>query len=183
MQDVSTGASTSISSPPKKGSKPSPKSTLMERQTQIIRTFVHNFYLTEQRRPMLKGIFNKLKENDISFQGGLSTLSKVVKRIGFKWKRSTDKRQILVESYDIRAKRIKYLQQLQSYMRGADRLFLQRNPIFIAHILRLKTGPMILFWDKRILSERSAFNNGSHRWKRRFYTKRIIDFSIRNKIR
>lgn len=101
MQDVSTGASISFSSPSKKRSKSSPKSTLMEWQTQIIRTFVHNFYLTEQRRPTLKGkflflyimtllkyvfigILNKLKENDISFEGGLSTLSKVLKRMGFK---------------------------------------------------------------------------------------------------
>lgn len=57
MKDISTGASTSFSSPPKKRNKPSPKSTLMEWQTEIIRTFVHNFYLTEHRRPTLKGIF------------------------------------------------------------------------------------------------------------------------------
>lgn len=56
MKDVSSGAVTSFSSPHKKRNKPSPKSTLMEWQTQIVRTFVHNFYLTERRRPTLKGI-------------------------------------------------------------------------------------------------------------------------------
>ncbi|KAK9759305.1 hypothetical protein QE152_g143 [Popillia japonica] len=86
------------------------------------------------RRPTLKGILNKLKENDISFEGGLSTLSKVLKRMGFKWRRSIDKRQILVESYDIRAKRIKYLRQLQIYMReGRPIVFTDESYIHSSH--------------------------------------------------
>lgn len=57
IKDISIGASTVFSSPSRRRKRPSPKSTLMEWQTQTIRTFVHNFYLTERRRPTLKGIF------------------------------------------------------------------------------------------------------------------------------
>lgn len=51
-----------------------------------------------------------------------------------RWRRSIDKRQILVESYDIRAKRIKYLRQLQIYMReGRPIVFTDESYIHSSH--------------------------------------------------
>lgn len=34
----------------------------------------------------------------------------------FRWQKTADKRKVLMETYDIRAKRIKYLRQLQRYI-------------------------------------------------------------------
>ncbi|KAK9679632.1 hypothetical protein QE152_g39845 [Popillia japonica] len=53
--DVRLRAASGFSSR-KKRKRPSPKSLMAERETEVIRTIVHNFYITEKRRPTLKGI-------------------------------------------------------------------------------------------------------------------------------
>ncbi|KAK9709442.1 hypothetical protein QE152_g26600 [Popillia japonica] len=74
--DVRSGAASGFSSPSKKRKRPSPKSSMPERETEVIRTIVHNFYVTEKRRPTLKGIYDKIKEYDVPFDGDVETLVK-----------------------------------------------------------------------------------------------------------
>lgn len=54
---VNNGQVSSFTSPSKKRNYKSPKSTIAEWQSQTIRRIIHNFYLTERRRPSLKGTF------------------------------------------------------------------------------------------------------------------------------
>ncbi|KAK9754356.1 KH domain [Popillia japonica] len=63
--DVRLGAASGFSSPSKKRKRPSPKISIPERETEVIRTIVYNFYVTEKRSPTLKGIYDKIKEYDL----------------------------------------------------------------------------------------------------------------------
>ena len=74
-------------------------------------------------------------DSGIDFKRSLSVLSKVLKKMGFRyaeiyldfnvfvilviifrWRKTADNRMILHESYDIRLKRINYLKQLKQYI-------------------------------------------------------------------
>lgn len=84
MNNIKTGASTSFSTPYKDRPRESPKSSLPGEELAIIRNIIHSFYLTEKKRPALKEIMHKVQEHGVPFEGGLSTLACVIKRMGFK---------------------------------------------------------------------------------------------------
>ncbi|KAI4467008.1 hypothetical protein MML48_2g00016091 [Holotrichia oblita] len=77
--DIDAGGVTSFSSPGKKRSRPSPKSTLRTEEKQTIRTIVHNFYIHERRRPTIRGIYDKILENGIPFEEWASVCNHVDK--------------------------------------------------------------------------------------------------------
>ncbi|KAJ3638512.1 hypothetical protein MTP99_001872 [Tenebrio molitor] len=52
---------------------------------------------------------------EIPFSGSESTLLGLIKELGFKWRKTEDNRKVLMESYDIRLLRIKYLKQILKY--------------------------------------------------------------------
>lgn len=81
---IHSGASTSFSSPRKQRSRRSTKSTLPVGEIETIRSIIHNYHIIEKRRPTLKGIYDKIKVSGLSFNGSLSTLSVVMKNMGFK---------------------------------------------------------------------------------------------------
>lgn len=113
MKDISQGKATKFSSPKKNTRRPNPKSNLYQGELEQIKSIIHNFYIIKKRVPTLKGIHNKILQSGIDFKGGLSTLGKIIKKLGFRWCNTVDKRKVLMESYDIRLKRIQYLHQLQ----------------------------------------------------------------------
>jgi hypothetical protein len=74
---------------------------LLEGEIKTIRTIIHNYCIIERRQPTLKGkaknkikilfnlimfasIYNKIIDSGINFQGGLTTLSKIISKMGFK---------------------------------------------------------------------------------------------------
>lgn len=81
---VQSGESTSFSTPRKNRSRISPKSSIWEGDKEAIRTIIHNFFIIEKRKPTLKGIYNKVADSGLEFQGGLSTLRKIIHNMGFK---------------------------------------------------------------------------------------------------
>lgn len=80
----------------------------------VIKRCVHNFHVTEKELPTLKGILRKLKA-DINFEGSLSSLNRILKDLGFKWQKTEDQRKVLIETYNIRLKRIEYLEKISQY--------------------------------------------------------------------
>ncbi|XP_050292843.1 uncharacterized protein LOC126733551 [Anthonomus grandis grandis] len=63
-----------------------------------------------------------------------STLSKLLKKIRFRWTKTEDNRKALMESYDIRLKRIKYLKQILKYKEeGRNTVYTDESYIHSSH--------------------------------------------------
>lgn len=87
----------------------------------VVRKLVYEFYLTEKRLPTAKLLQIALKEK-IDFSGSVESVRKILKKLGFKWRRAENNRRVLIEKSDIREKRIAYLQAIKKYR-------LERRPI------------------------------------------------------
>ncbi|KAF5296771.1 hypothetical protein FQA39_LY12289 [Lamprigera yunnana] len=85
-KEVESGASTSFSSLPKNRPKTTPKSALSFGDKEVIRSTIHNFYITEKRRLTLQAIFQKINDRSVEFSGGLTTF--LIQTMGFCSKRA-----------------------------------------------------------------------------------------------
>ncbi|CAH1987353.1 unnamed protein product [Acanthoscelides obtectus] len=117
------GPSTSFQNPKKrKNMKKWKLDSFTPHQIKSIREIIYNFYMMEKKFPTLKGIRQKILDRGVLSEDvaelSISTLSRLLKKIGFKWQKMQDKRKVLCESYDIRAKRIKFLKKLLSIVNG-----------------------------------------------------------------
>lgn len=81
---LKTGQQQTFSSPGKKRNGTSPKSDLCEGQLEVIRGIIHDYPVIEKKFPSLKDIYNKVMASEIDFTGGMSTLSRIIKKIGFR---------------------------------------------------------------------------------------------------
>ncbi|CAH1368249.1 unnamed protein product [Tenebrio molitor] len=50
----------------------------------FVQLYLHNLYISEKKQPTLKGILKKIQDSGLSFGGGLTTLSRVLKKMGFR---------------------------------------------------------------------------------------------------
>lgn len=82
----------------------------------VIKRCIHNFHITEKELPTLEKLRLKLR-NYINFNGSKTSLGRLIKSIGFKWKRTENNRKVLIETSTIRLLRINFLQKLQEYRR------------------------------------------------------------------
>ena len=65
----------------------------------------------------LNSILKQIKSPDsIGFKGGRETLRRILKEMGFVWRKSTGNRKLLMERSDIVAQRINFLRQMMKYM-------------------------------------------------------------------
>lgn len=80
----------------------------------VIRRCILNYYSTGKELPNLNKLLLKLK-SEISFKGCVSSLNRVIKDLGFRWKKTVNKKKILIEKSAIRLKRIVYLQEMKKY--------------------------------------------------------------------
>lgn len=80
----------------------------------VVQRIVNNFYSTEKCLPILKRIQMKLG-NEINFVGSIDSLTRILKSIGYRWKKTKTNKHILMESQDVAFKRFVYLRKLQQY--------------------------------------------------------------------
>jgi hypothetical protein len=78
----------------------------------VIRNTIQDFYVQEKRVPTIPKLLPVFKEK-IYFPWGLKSLGRVVKRMGFKWRKCQSKRKLLIERADIVAWRSKYLLKMK----------------------------------------------------------------------
>lgn len=109
-----TEASTSFSTPNKVRQRKNFKSDLDNFDVGVVRRTVNEFHRTHGERPTIKTLLPVLREK-IDFKGSKWTLSKILKKLGFRWRKSTNNRKVLVERFDIRELRLKYLRKLSEY--------------------------------------------------------------------
>lgn len=101
----------------------------------VIKRCIHNFHITENVLPSIIKLRAKLA-NDINYQGSDRSLSRIVTRLGFQWRRTENNKKLLVEKSDIRFKRIEYLQKLRNYRQeGRPIIFTGESYVDSAHTI------------------------------------------------
>lgn len=80
----------------------------------VIKRIIHNFHVTEKELPTIGKLLTKLKD-DLNFQGSAASLRRILKTLGFKWKRTDTNRKVLIEQSQIRFQRIQYLRKIKKY--------------------------------------------------------------------
>jgi transposase len=80
----------------------------------VIRNIIQDFYVQAKRVPTIRKLLPVIKEK-IHFPWGLKSLGRVVKRMGFKWRKCQSKCKFLIERADIVAWRSKYLVKMKQY--------------------------------------------------------------------
>jgi len=109
------GDGSSVSFPPKKApNRPKPKTGLDILTQCLVRKIIHKIYVNEKTVPTIKKIHQKLVE-EIGFKGGSRSAHKIVKELGFYWKKTKAKTFVLLEKNEIRLKRIEYLREIARY--------------------------------------------------------------------
>ncbi|KAK4324273.1 hypothetical protein Pmani_005113 [Petrolisthes manimaculis] len=101
-----------ISSPPKKRMRKSPVLSIDTFEEECIRRVITSFY-ERGEIPTLKNILEQVKEAPISFKGQKSSLYKLMKKLGFRFKKTDKGRHILMEREDIVLTRCTYLRKVK----------------------------------------------------------------------
>jgi hypothetical protein len=81
-ENVETGVATAFSTPRKLRPKVCTKRILANSDEAVLRRIVHNFYLTEKQRPILKAIHSEMSEST-GHGRGVSSLRMVLRKMGF----------------------------------------------------------------------------------------------------
>jgi hypothetical protein len=74
----------------------------------VIRRVVYDLYTQEETVPTVRKLHTKLRET-INFKGGSSSQKLILRKVGFKWKKTRNNRGALIERDDNRSKRGAYL--------------------------------------------------------------------------
>lgn len=115
--DNLNGDDRAVTFPPRKvANRPKPKTGLDQLTKSIVRKIVHGIYVNEKTVPTIKKIHQKLVQ-EIDFKGSSRSAHKIVKELGFLWKKAKSKKFVLVEKHDIRLRRIQYLRNIMQYRR------------------------------------------------------------------
>ncbi|RVE50547.1 hypothetical protein evm_004774 [Chilo suppressalis] len=77
-----------------------------------IRQKIHFFYVVKKELPTVNKLRLELKR-DINFQGSNTTLRRILKLLGFRFKRCQSKRKVLMERHDITAWRARYIERMR----------------------------------------------------------------------
>ena len=80
----------------------------------VIRRKIHDFYINKKTVPTLKKLNRLLKDEDI-LHCGREYLRKLLKSMGFKWKRCQSSRKILMEKPENVAWRARYLREIRQH--------------------------------------------------------------------
>lgn len=88
----------------------------------VILDTMRDFYVNKKIVPSCKKLLPVLKEK-INFQWSEVSLRRVLKDMGFKWRKCCSKRKILVERPDIVNWRYKYLRQIKQFRESGKKIF------------------------------------------------------------
>lgn len=107
-------------------SRPHPKKiNLDDFDICAIRHKIHEFYTVKKELPTINKLRIELRES-IDFQGSNTTLRRILKTMGFRFKRCQSKRKVLMERYDITAWRARYIERMRK-----NRLVDKRPVVFL----------------------------------------------------
>jgi transposase len=122
-----------FSTPRKKRPRKCSVTELPEYELCNIRHIIHDFHKTEGSRVSLLKLTQKIKK-ELNWNGSKESLRTILGKIGFKWRKTQNNRQLLIEKNDIRALRISYLEKIK-YFRSQNQpiIFLDETYLHSGH--------------------------------------------------
>ncbi|XP_034840153.2 uncharacterized protein [Maniola hyperantus] len=108
-----------VSKPRKSGPRPK-RIELDDFERCAIRHKIHEFYSVKKELPTLTKLSHEM-QSEIDFKGSRTTLWRIMKDMGFYFKKCRSKRKVLMERYDIVAWRYRYLEELRNNRLGNQR--------------------------------------------------------------
>lgn len=122
-----------FSTPRKKRPRKKSKTEIDDFDKCVVRRTIVEFHRTEGQRPVLKALLPVMQEK-IDFKGRVWALRKIIRELGFRWKKSTDNRKILIEKHDIREKRVNYIKAIQQYRKeGRPIVYMDETYVHASH--------------------------------------------------
>lgn len=102
-----------LSTPGKHRHRPSTRNVEIDNfDLHVIRNTIHDFYIVQKQVPTCPKLLAAVKEK-IDFPWGVDSLRKILKTMGFRWKKSQNKRKVLMERPDILNWRWRYLKSIR----------------------------------------------------------------------
>jgi transposase len=117
-QSIANTGTPKFSTPRKKRPRKAPVTDIPEYQCCNIRQIIYDFHKTEGCRVTVKNLQQKIKD-DLGIVASETSLRRILKKMGFKWRKTENNRKILIEKMEIRALRI-YRNKIQ-YFRTQQR--------------------------------------------------------------
>lgn len=111
-EKLAQNSGTKISTPGKKRKRTKGKIEVDDFDIGVIKRKIHEFYSEKKEIPTIPKLLNTLR-GDINFKGGRETLRNLLKKIGFRFKRTQSNRKVLCERNDVAAWRASYLQKIK----------------------------------------------------------------------
>lgn len=123
-----------ISTPGKKRTRTKGKIEVDDFDLGVIRRKIHEFYTMKKEIPTIPKLLNILRE-EIDFKGSRETLRKLLRKIGFRYKKTISNRKVLIERNDISAWRANYLQKIKCNENGDKKpvIYLDETYIHSSH--------------------------------------------------
>lgn len=133
VQDVIPPKSKIFSSPKKRGPKTKRKTDIDDHTKDLIRHIIYDFHLTEKKTVTLAGLKEKINK-DLNLNLGTTSLRAVIRLLGFRWRKTKDNRQLLMEKEDVVSKRVKYLRNIRKYRAEGRKIFyMDETYIHVSH--------------------------------------------------
>ncbi|CAG4973860.1 unnamed protein product [Parnassius apollo] len=80
----------------------------------VVRSTIQEFYIVLKKIPTLAKLRSDLNEK-LGFNGCLTTLRTLLRKLGFMWRKTDNNRKVLVERHDIQILRLQYLKKITEY--------------------------------------------------------------------
>lgn len=129
--------------PGKKRSRAKPVTEIDNFDQGVIKRCIHNYHKLNNELPTVRKLTQKLEE-DINFKGSERSLRRIIKSMGFRWKKTENNRKVLIETSNIRLQRIVYLRKIKKYRQdGRPIIYTDESYVDSSHSTP-KPGPMVV---------------------------------------
>ncbi|XP_045174542.2 uncharacterized protein LOC123535853 [Mercenaria mercenaria] len=99
----------------------------------VIRRKIREFYVMRKQLPTVGKIHKELA-SDIGFHGSITSLRKILKNLGYRWKKCGSNRKVLMEKPDVSRLRCEYVRKVKQYRdSGYDLVYLDETWIDTSH--------------------------------------------------
>jgi hypothetical protein len=119
MLQLQAGATTSYNAPKRNKTRPRPCTNLDDFDICVVLKTAQEFYMHEKRVPTVKVVLTKLRDT-IGYKEQQSSVLKIFKALGFRWRKMSDNMRILTGKKDGRMISIAFLQAITIFRRNGS---------------------------------------------------------------